>query len=487
MIELDEGRREYLAKYRSEPDAEEVVGAFWKIRSRAKSPENDIDWWIKKPFGDLKKFVDGFDTRKRSARRSDEYSKKAEKYGAVLMDEKDGYEIWYVPSYEAAVQLGRFYRNISAKWCISTDNPTYFSDNYRDSEFMFLIWAGAGPCPYPGAEKLALQVDSAGLDDGYGLWDTGDTDISGDDDFLESPLAALADRAVSLFGSVPYDRKGWSAKAVALYAADDEWLRANVFGPDCSFARSEDGGVSAEYPVSDVVYALDDALDRKFVTNVLRCEFDPYSYGMADYDTDYDLPAAVTGGFDELMKPYGISWKTVSRIARGETVRIQPRRARIIEEMLEDDFYEGNSYAVCYSDAMASGTAQEARDDILRQLAQIGVDSCGPDAGGEYVLKCSYSRDTLESIVRERLDFGPADHVFQLAVREDGEGGEISLSEPQYGWSGLDIGMMEEALAGFADALTGQLTIRRDAPGQMHFDFDRDAVDNPRNLPRRTR
>jgi hypothetical protein len=32
------------------------------------------------------------------------------------------YEAWFIPTYEASVQLGRFYKNVSAKWCISTNN-----------------------------------------------------------------------------------------------------------------------------------------------------------------------------------------------------------------------------------------------------------------------------------------------------------------------------------------------------------------------------
>lgn len=44
------------------------------------------------------------------------------------MNTIDGYEIWYVPSYEAAVELGRFYKNVSTNWCISTDEPKYFND-----------------------------------------------------------------------------------------------------------------------------------------------------------------------------------------------------------------------------------------------------------------------------------------------------------------------------------------------------------------------
>ena len=157
------------------------------MRHRVSAPKNDIDWWIKKPFKDLKDFVDNFDSRKRSIRRSDAHAEKAKKYGAVLMDTIDGYEIWYVPSYEAAVELGRFYKNVSTSWCISTDEPRYFNDQYSDSEFMFLIHEDPENCPDKDLAKLALQV-SKEYDDSdendYKLWNASDYDISQDSEYL---------------------------------------------------------------------------------------------------------------------------------------------------------------------------------------------------------------------------------------------------------------------------------------------------------------
>ena len=50
---------------------------------------------------------------------------------------------------------------------------------------------------------------------------------------------------------------------------------------------------------------------------------------------------------------------------------------------------------------------------------------------------------------------------------------------------GFDDGMMKEAVLGFADSLKGELARQKDAPGQMTFGFDKDYLDNPRNLERR--
>ena len=52
----------------------------------------------------------------------------------------DDYEIWFVGSADAAKQLGRFYKGISAKWCICTDNADYYWNNdHKNDTFYFLI------------------------------------------------------------------------------------------------------------------------------------------------------------------------------------------------------------------------------------------------------------------------------------------------------------------------------------------------------------
>lgn len=209
---LDEGKKEYLAKYGSEPDAQRTVDVFWTLRHRVKAPENDIDWWIKKPFADLKRFVDGFDTRKRSERRSDEHARKAEENGAVLLGRKGGYEIWYVPSYEAAVELGRFYKNASAEWCISTDNDEYFNRNYSDYEFLFLIYDDPDECPEEGFGKLAVQFRLASgrvLTNFVRVWDIEDNDVTEAARYAGSAAQAAVDYALSLVPKLPYDRDGY--------------------------------------------------------------------------------------------------------------------------------------------------------------------------------------------------------------------------------------------------------------------------------------
>ena len=136
---LNENKATYLQKYRDELDVKSIVDMFWAIRNRLSAPQNDIDWWIKKPFNDLKSFVQNFDISNKRQRRDANYKQQAIDSGAKLLDTRDGYEMWYVPTYDAMVAIGRFYKGRSAKWCVASDDPDFWFDNHEDSEFVVLV------------------------------------------------------------------------------------------------------------------------------------------------------------------------------------------------------------------------------------------------------------------------------------------------------------------------------------------------------------
>ena len=136
---LSENKNAYLKKHADEDDVQTVVEMFWHIRNRLSAPQNDIDWWIKKPFNDLKSFVQNFDKSNKRQRRDANYKQQAIDNGAKLLDTKDGYEIWYVPTYDAMLAIGRFYKGRSAKWCVASDDPDFWFDNHEDSEFVVLV------------------------------------------------------------------------------------------------------------------------------------------------------------------------------------------------------------------------------------------------------------------------------------------------------------------------------------------------------------
>lgn len=136
---LDENKAAYLKKFQEEPDVKTVTDQFWIIRSRVKAPMNDIDWWIKKPYSEFKNFVLSFDTRNKSERREEDWRQNAINNDAKLLSTKDGYEMWYTPTYDSMRILGRFYKGRSAKWCVASDDPDFWFDNHEDSEFVVLI------------------------------------------------------------------------------------------------------------------------------------------------------------------------------------------------------------------------------------------------------------------------------------------------------------------------------------------------------------
>ena len=103
------------------------------------APQNDIDWWIKKPFADLKSFVLNYNPVNKKQRRDADYMQQATDNGAKLLGTRDGYEIWYVPTYEAMRILGRFYKGRSAKWCVASDDPEFWFDNHDEDEFVVLV------------------------------------------------------------------------------------------------------------------------------------------------------------------------------------------------------------------------------------------------------------------------------------------------------------------------------------------------------------
>ena len=477
---LNEGKKEYLAKYAERPEVKATVEKFWKIRHRISAPENDIDWWIKKPFDDLKDFVDNFDSRKRSVRRSDVHAENAKKYGAILMDTIDRYEIWYVPSYEAAVELGRFYKNISTNWCISTDEPKYFNSQYSDSEFMFLIHEDPESCSDKDLTKLALQVSKEyESKDDYNLWDVSDDDISQESEYIESDLFDTVGKVMELWDKIPYNRDQYEEKAVMTYATDAAWLKDHVFQGCEDFQMANDGSVSAVFGMDALAEALSDGRDcvsTKMVKTILDGDGQLYDW---DGDVSYDLSRKTTAEFDEQMKPYGLNWNKVVKIVQsGEADGVDEKTERAVSELMDDDFCDGNGYSVIYADCMSSGAEMEAREDIMKQLEQLGVQSVNYDK--KYLaFNCRFSANAvlkMTKIYRMRnLDL----NAFQLmAYDEDYDADTICIEAPYYGWSGFDDDMMKDALQHFAKNLIREITKVKDLPGQTYFDFDKDYINN---------
>lgn len=181
---LNESKATYLQKYKDEADAKKIVDAFWQIKSRLSAPQNDIDWWIKKPFADLKSFVLNYNPANKKQRRDADYRKQALENDAKLLDTRDGYEIWYVPTYEAMMILGRFYKGRSAKWCVASDDPEFWFDNHDEDEFVVLVREHPQNDEF---DKVAIQMMNHGRyynEDDIIPWDLENDDRTFTDDDL---------------------------------------------------------------------------------------------------------------------------------------------------------------------------------------------------------------------------------------------------------------------------------------------------------------
>ena len=493
---LSEGRREYMAKHGSEPGAAETVDGFWKIKSRARPPLNDIDYWIKRPFAELKAFVDGFDTRKRSERRSDEHAAKAAAAGAVRLGAAGGYEAWYVPSYEAAVELGRFYKNVSAQWCISTENPTYFNDDYSVSEFIFMVAEDPSSAADPALAKIAIEYSDHPPSSRYEVWDLEDSEIGLSSRWMDSGLRPYADMWVEDARKRGLNRPAFELGRAEKVAADPEWVKSHLFTTYCVTAvpgvppPHKEGGnwvVRVSFDaLDDVVNEKHrDAVSLKSVKAILAGEIS----GVIDFfrpDPSYDLPDQTTRGFDKI-RPCGLKWADVARIAAGEEVDCPSKVYGLVQEMLADDIGGGVGYAQAVADAEESGAAAEARDDVVTELADAGVDGVEwADGMNAHVLVCKYGPDDVKKMAAAAIALGSEKHspleyvLYDLKYREIDK---VTVTEPYGGWSDCDMDYLSGELARFANTLAARAQRVVDSDGQAYFDFDRDYLDNPGNTP----
>ena len=97
-------------------------------------------------------------------------------------------------------------------------------------------------------------------------------------------------------------------------------------------------------------------------------------------------------------------------------------------------------------------------------------------------MACRFSKSEIRNMAKLRLQGLTDDPLLLSLYNEDNELEEISIDVPYYGWDGFAEDMMIEAATDFAKRLIGYITMQKDLPGQMYFDFDK--PDNPENLPR---
>ena len=189
--------------------------------------------------------------------------------------------------------------------------------------------------------------------------------------------------------------------------------------------------------------------------------------------------------FNKIAKPYGVEWDMLAKVYKGIVPDgMDDNVYEWLSEKLDEDFHEGTSYYDVWQNCWMKGTGNEARDDILLQLKdKAGVQSCRwSEDGNKMLIACRFSKSEIRNMSKLRLQ-GLTDNPLLLSLyNEDNELEKISIDVPYYGWDGFAEDMMAEAATDFAKRLVGYITMQKDLPGQMHFDFDK--PDNPENLPR---
>ena len=159
---------------------------FWHIRNRLHAPENDIDWWINKPFNDLRRFVQTYVPTNKKQRKETNYKQQAQDNGAKMLGVRDGYEIWYTPTYEAMKIIGRYYKGRSAKWCVASDDPEFWFDNHDEDEFVVLVREHPQNDEF---DKVAIQMQGHGRyfnEDDIVLWDLENNDDTFDNGVIDN-------------------------------------------------------------------------------------------------------------------------------------------------------------------------------------------------------------------------------------------------------------------------------------------------------------
>jgi len=488
---LFESRKEYLSKYADQPGVKDVLDRFWSLRHRISAPKNDIDWWIKKPYGELKAFVDGFDARNRQAKRRDEHIARAEKYGAKKLGETGMYEVWYIPSHEAAQEIGRMYKGKSASWCISTESSQYFDYNYKDSEFVFMVLRDGAEAELDGCDKIALQtsLDEDGAVELDAVWDIRDSRIDDGDEYDGTPFSETETykevyEALGMFEQSRLNRTVYREKQLERIMRDPEQIK-NVVFKDAAAKPGEDGSWTNDYGLDDVCDLIDgesrDAVSEKFIRRILDPEGDLYDIFYSPDEPSFEYMRKAEKAFEDAVGRFGVKWDAIEKAYEGDEIEGLAEDVQDwMRDQIHEDFYGGNGYGVVWRDCWENGTVEEARKDIVRQISdKIGATEYNWQDG---VFVVRFKPSQIRDMAKMRLA-GNDENALRLSMYEntDDDAPEtICVYEPQYGWDGFDEDMMAEAAASFGKRLAGRITMQKDAPGQMFFSFD--SPDNPDNM-----
>lgn len=168
---------------------QEIADKFFKLKSRIKSPENDLYYWLKKEPVELSDFLSDLENTKSKTQQRNE-----DKKGAKLLYNKNGWKIYRIDTYQAAVYYGK-----NTKWCITGSYPgaesdgEYFFDNYKRNgvkNYYFII--------SPDNHKWCYLDTFGGFVDDV-LWDEEDNGI---DNIYDTTFPDIPNDAFSVLPNI---------------------------------------------------------------------------------------------------------------------------------------------------------------------------------------------------------------------------------------------------------------------------------------------
>ena len=113
---------------------EELANKFFRLKPKMKSPYNDMYYWMEAGIKGLTRYIDLIENQKTS-----EEMRKEAKSGAKLLVDENGWKVYEILNYPAAVYYGK-----NTKWCVSSTDghgPLYWDINItkRNARLFFFI------------------------------------------------------------------------------------------------------------------------------------------------------------------------------------------------------------------------------------------------------------------------------------------------------------------------------------------------------------
>ena len=148
---------------------EDLAKRFFSMKSRLKSPENDIYYWLKRSPEELEDRLNKLEITKTRSQKDSEASE-----GAELIYNKNGWKVYHITTYEASAKYGK-----NTQWCISGSKrwsngergEEYFND-YTSKGIKFYFYIKGND------EKYALALGTNG---NYQVFNQVDDEVDGEE------------------------------------------------------------------------------------------------------------------------------------------------------------------------------------------------------------------------------------------------------------------------------------------------------------------